>query len=92
MEKLTWRRLAETISNLSEEAKDKQAFILIGDESQGRPIKELCVVEEDIYADKGDYEDCGTIEDLEEAKGDEFNIEDYEISTPKGTAYLYCDE
>lgn len=49
------------------------------------------IMQEDLYYNVNEHEDCGTIAELIEIWGDEFDIEDYQISFPKGTV-LFDEE
>lgn len=89
MEKFTWDQLHEAISKLSPEQRAKQVYISLDDDSVFKKVEGLETIEEDVYVNKFDYEDCGNLKDLKDAHGEDFNEEDYKLSTPAGTPFLW---
>ncbi len=88
MEKFTWKQLAEAINNLPQEEQERQCKVIIDDASQSTKITMFETLPHDIYINKNDEDDCGDLKTLKEAHGEDFNQEDYELATRKGTAFL----
>lgn len=89
MKKLTWNKLAEAISKLSDEQKKKPVLLLIEDESQFRTLfPTIQKMSEDVYVNREDDEDIGNLEDLKYANGN-FIKSNYKLSTRKGTPFLW---
>jgi hypothetical protein len=91
MSEFTWNDLAEAISKLPEEQRTKKVFLAIDDESTFRKIDGLEIIPEDVYINKEDNDDGGPLEELKELYGEDFKEEDYRLSTPKGTPFLWTD-
>lgn len=89
MKKFTWNDLQERINNMSEEQRQKEVYFLTGDDSSFKIIDDVEFVECDVYVNESDQDDAGTLEDLMLANGEDFNIEDYRLCTPKGTPFLW---
>ena len=89
MEKFTWDDLAEAINKLPKEQRANQVFMSIDDESKFRHVAGIESIPEDVYVYYDDPEDCGNLDDLKEAHGEDFIESDYILSTPKGTTFLY---
>jgi hypothetical protein len=92
MKTLTWSELAKLINQLPEAEKAKPVFLLINDENSFKKVNGLETIPEDVYYNKEDHEDCGDLKTLKECHGEAYNRENYELSTPKGTAFLWSDE
>lgn len=89
MTKFTWNDLQERMNNMSEEQRQTQVFFLTGDDSSFKIIDDIEFIECDVYVNIYDQDDAGTLADLMLANGEDFNIEDYKLSTPKGTPFLW---
>ena len=87
----TWRQLKEFANRLTEEQLNTKVGLFFDDNSYAKPIEEAFQMQDDIYVNKDNDEDGGSLEVLKEAHGDDFNIEDYELSTKKGTPFLWSD-
>lgn len=90
-EKITWKKLKEFVNSIPEELLNKKASLLLEDETYARKLDDAFFIREDIYANKEDGEDCGTLEELKETHehDSDFNLEDYILVTKKGTPFLY---
>ncbi len=87
MADFTFKDLKEAISKMTDEQLLKPAY-LAKDDERWEKVTELCFIDEDIYVDKINDEDCGTLEDLQYAHGSDFVLEEYRLMTKKGTPYL----
>lgn len=88
---ITWKELKEFVNSIPESQLEKNASILVGDESPARVLNEPFFAVNDIYTNKHDYEDCGTLDELKDLYGDEFVKDDYVLITKQGTAFLWMD-
>jgi len=84
--KYTWNDLKNFIPTLSEDQLQQEVLINLEDEPVKRVEPEI--LDEDIYQSIDEPEEGGTLTDLKEALGDEFNIDEFRISFPKGTVIL----
>jgi hypothetical protein len=89
MEKFTWADLAAAIILMPEEFQSNQVCISVEDESEFRTVPSLEKIEQDIYVNNDDDEDCGPLEELREMHGEDFDISNYRLATPKGTPFLW---
>lgn len=89
MEKFTWDDLADAISKLPAEQRTKQVHMSIEDESKFRSVAGIETIQEDVYVNKNDDEDCGDLETLKDAHGNDFDQDDYSLITPKGYPFLW---
>lgn len=87
--KFTWADLARAIAKLTPQQKRGQAFMQVDDEKEFKKIESLEIVQADVYVHKKDSEDVGTLEELEELHGEEFNEKEYKLCTPEGTPFLW---
>jgi hypothetical protein len=87
----TWGDLAIAISKMPTDQRQKPVWISIDDESKFRHVTALEYMPHDIYVNKENDEDCGPIEDLKLAHGEDFVENDYQLTTPEGTPYLADD-
>lgn len=85
----TWNDLLEAVSKLPAEQRAKQVHISIDDESTFRKVAGLETIQEDVYVNTDDDEDCGDLETLKDAHGEDFKLEDYRLATPKGHPFLW---
>jgi hypothetical protein len=66
----------------------KQPLVFGAGEILEHQINHLCVQGEDIYANKDEWEDQGTIEILEECHG-KFDPSEYNLIVPKGKITVF---
>ena len=85
----TWNDLAKAINKLSLKQRKGKVFMQVDDESVFKKVSGLEIIETDVYVNKDDSEDCGTLEELEELHGEDFNKKDYRLCTPEGTPFLW---
>lgn len=88
---ITWQELKEFVNSVPEEYMQKNIPILIEDESYARNLNESFFIQNDIYSNIEDSEDCGTLEELKNIWKDEFNESNYQLITKKGTPFLWSD-
>ncbi|WP_185273873.1 hypothetical protein [Chryseobacterium indologenes] len=88
---ITWRELKEFVNSIPEEQLEKTASLMVGDEFIARDLNEPYFSVQDIYVNKHDYEDCGSLDELKDLHGDEFVQDDYVLNTKQGTAFLWMD-
>lgn len=86
---MPWKAVKDFVNSLDEEQLTKNAFILISDNSSGTAIKGHFIIEDDIYVNDEDNEDCGTLEELKLLHGDDFENYQYNLATRKGTPFLW---
>lgn len=84
----TYNELLEQISKMTPEQRDQQVVFVENDE-WSHPIKGLGFTEYDYYVNINDDEEIGTLEELKENYGDDFNEDDFKLLTPAGTPYLH---
>jgi hypothetical protein len=89
MRKFTWNDLAEKINELTSEQRESQVYMSFDDENRFRRIESLETIPEDVYVNKHDDEDSGSLEDLKSAWQEDFKKSDYRLSTKKGTPFLW---
>lgn len=87
----TFKDLKEAIEQLTPEQLELPVNIQIGDDEFLKRVGALVTMPDDIYVNKDDDEDGGTLEDLKLAHGDEFKEEDYELHIHKGFPFLVDD-
>lgn len=92
MKVTTWKTLKEFVDSMTPEQLEKNAYVLFEDSNTGIPIIEGLFLEEDVLRNPEDEEEIGTIPELKELMGENFNIDGFEIATPKGTPFLYASE
>lgn len=86
----TWDELASAIAAVPEDKRKGQVHISIDDETLFRKVKGVEIINDDIYVKNDmDYEDSGTLEQLKEFHGDDFDQTEYFLCTPKGTPFLW---
>ncbi|MBP1165074.1 hypothetical protein JOE44_001958 [Chryseobacterium sp. PvR013] len=88
---ITWKELKEFVNSIPEEQLKNNVSIIVGDESPARDLNEPFFSVGDIYVNKEDYEDCGTLDELKDLYGEEFVQDDYLLTTKQGTAFLWMD-
>lgn len=84
----TLRELKIFLLSLSEEQLNNHAHIAFEDETT-KDLQGHCIYSVDEYVNIYDNDDYGSLEELKDIHGDEFNIEDYKILAPKGTIIFY---
>ena len=89
MEKFTWNDLVAAINDLPAEQREKQVYFSAEDEPEFRKVDSLGTIPEDVYTNKQDEEDGSDLETLKEIHGKDFKMEDYELTTSKGTPFLW---
>lgn len=89
MEKFTWNDLLEQINKMDEEQRQRQVWAAIEDEDYFRCVKDVQFVPDDIYVNIEDNDEIGTLEDLKSVAGEDFDIDNYKLRTPKGTPFLW---
>lgn len=89
MENFTFRELAHAIEKMSDEQKDMTVLIHIEDETTLRQMESLQFMHEDIYVNTEYPEEAGTLEELKSAYGEDFDIDKFQLSTPKGRPFIY---
>ena len=87
--RFTWNDLLEAINKLPAEERLKQVHINIDDESTFRKVAGLETIQADVYVNNDDDEDCGDLETLKDAHGEDFKLEDYRLATHKGHPFLW---
>lgn len=87
IETITWADLKEEANKMSEEQLNTPVFLAQDDEYWVK-INEVVFVEEDIYVNKDDNEDAGTLKELKELHDDDFVLENYRLMSKKGTPFL----
>lgn len=88
---ITWEELKEFVNSIPEDQLNDGAYIQIADDYNARPLNEPFFTVNDIYVNKEDNEDCGTLEELKDLHGSEFNQEDYLLTTKKGSPFLWAE-
>ena len=87
IESITWADLKEAANKMSEEQLKTPVYLAQDDEYWVK-INEVVLVEEDIYVNKDDNEDVGTLSELQELHDDEFVLGNYRLMTKKDTPFL----
>ncbi|MFT4168515.1 MAG: hypothetical protein QM653_05285 [Dysgonomonas sp.] len=88
MKKFTWNDLQDQINKMNEEQRERQVCVSISDEGF-YSIEDIQFIEDDIYVNIEDNDEIGTLSDLRDSAGDDFDIENYRLTTPKGTPFLW---
>jgi hypothetical protein len=91
LKEITWRELRQFANSIPEEHLDKKVPVMVSDEDYAKSMNEPFYSQHDIYRNKNDEDDGGSIEDLQMAHGKDFKESDYELTTPKGTLFLWID-
>lgn len=86
---MTWKELKDFIAELNDEQLQQEVLLLQDDESATYVFPS--VFEEPVYNNINEGEDCGTLEELKEIHGESFDLEQYEISIPAGSVFLFVD-
>lgn len=88
MKKFTWNDLQDQINTMTEEQRKRQVCVSISDDGF-YSIEDIQFIEDDIYVNIEDNDEIGTLSDLRDSTGDDFDIENYRLITPKGTPFLW---
>ena len=91
LETIKWKDIKKFANSLTDEQLEKDAFVLLSDYSDGYGIKDAAIMENDIYVNVDNHEDCGTLEELKEAHGEDFEPSVYMLSTHTGTPFLWAE-
>lgn len=94
MKKFTYRDLLAKLNKLNDEQLDRQVFVAQIDEP-GIRIMDCEEIGEDIYVNKDDDEDGGSMESLRMAHDEfdgPFDESKYELATTKDCVFLYDEE
>lgn len=96
MKRFTYKDLRDKLNKLTDEQLDRQVFVAQIDEP-GIRIMDCSEIGEDIYVNKDDSEDGGSMESLRMAHeidndGEPFDESKYELSTTKDCVFLYDEE
>lgn len=87
MKKFTWNDLQDQINKMNEEQRERQVCVSIDDGFYS--IEDIQFIEDNIYVNIEDNDEIGTLSDLRGSTGDDFDIENYRLITPKGTPFLW---
>ncbi len=88
MKTTTLKELKEFLITLNDEQLSQPIYIL-KDDDPIHAIEEAGIQKEDIYCNIADNEDCGSMKDLKEIHGDDFNESEYKLSwLKKGTIFF----
>lgn len=87
--KFTWNDLQERINKMTEEQRNRQVWVQIEDEGYARKIEDVQFTEVDIFENIKDSDERGSLDDLKDLHGDDFEIDNYKLRTPKGTPFLW---
>lgn len=88
-QKFTFRDLKNEVNKLSDEQLDYPVYV--SRESESLKIQALWIVEHDLFHRINDPEDCGTIDELKDLHGDDFEEDQYVPGSKKGTPFLAED-
>lgn len=90
---ITWQELKDFCNSIPEEFLEDKVHIMISDDNQGKQLNEPYFLEEDVWSLKDGFpdEDAGNLEDLK-SRDPEFDIDNYEIVTKKGTPFLWSED
>ena len=91
LETIKWKDIKKFANSLTDEQLEKDAFVLLSDYSDGYGIKDAAIMENDIYVNVDNHEDCGTLEELKEAHGEDFEPFEFTLSTSAGTPFLWAE-
>lgn len=91
MKTIKWKDLKKFVNDLNEDQLENTVHVFIEDADVASPITEAFLMEDDIYSNEDEPEDCGSLEDLKSAHMEDFDESQYRICTPKGTPFLYIE-
>jgi hypothetical protein len=87
-QKLTLGDLKSFLNSLHDDKLTQDINIAFEDEPI-RQIENYEVFEEDVYYNIDNHEDIGTISELKDIHGEDFDLKNYKVGTPKGTVLFY---
>jgi len=91
LKEITWQELKDFCNSIPDEFLSGKVHMLVSDNNRGQRINEPYFLEEDTWCLKdGDLDCAGTIDYLK-IFDDEFDEDNYEIITKKGTPFLYAE-
>jgi hypothetical protein len=85
----TFADLKRDVNQLTEGQLSKPVYV--SREEESLEISELAITEYDCWVHKDDYEDSGTLEELKDIHGEDFDEANYFLATPKGSPFLAED-
>lgn len=85
----TYNDLLESLKLFTPEQLQQNCSVIIDDESMAKEIKSVSIISEDIYINKDDTDDLGSLKDLKEMHREDFERDDYVLSTTAGRIFLY---
>lgn len=91
---ITWQELKDFVNSIPEKHLQSKVMTAYGDEGYSRLMNEPGFIENNIYSNKEDIEDSGTLEEIKmnlENGEVEFNINNYEIWSEAVTPFLWID-
>lgn len=88
MRKFTWNDLLDQINSMDAEQRERQVCVSISDDGF-YSIKDVQFIEEDVYLHIEDNDEIDTLNNLKTINGDDFSIDDYKLTTPKGRPSLW---
>jgi len=92
---ITWQELKDFANGIEPQFLHERVLVQISDNEYCSRLNEPYRVQNEIYINRYDSDDCGTIEELKmikEDNGEDFNIDDYVLSFKKGHPMLWIDE
>lgn len=87
----TYNDLLEALKTLSPEQLNQDCSVLICDDSLAKKVDSISCITEDIYVNKSDNEDMGSLSDLEQLHLEDFDKDDYKLCTPAGRIFIYSN-
>jgi hypothetical protein len=92
LKQITWQELKDFVNSIPEEFLSSKVHMLVSDDNEGKKLNEPFCLDEDVYCHKDGFPDdnCGPLEDIMSLEED-YNPDNYEIITKKGTPFLYVD-
>jgi hypothetical protein len=91
---ITWQELKDFVNSIPEKHLQGKVMTAYGDEGYSKLMNEPGFIENDIYFNKEDPEDSGTIEEIKmnlEMNDEVFDIENYSLWQEAGTPFLWID-
>lgn len=86
---LTWAELKEFANSLTHEQLANRVRAFIDDEPTARDVNFAETMGRDIYVHIEDDEDAGTLSDLQELHGEDFESDKYQLSTRADNPFLF---
>lgn len=91
---ITWQELKDFVNSIPENHLQGKVMTAYGDEGYSKLMNEPGFIEHDIYSNKEDLEDSGTLDEIKmnlEMKDEVFDISNYELWQEAGTPFLWID-